>query len=312
MWVRSLLLVVALTSSAAAEPAWEVGTTAVARAQAAKLRDEAYALFAVDRYDDAAAKLRAAIALFPHPRFQLALGLTHVRTARWLEAEVALARAVDSGEAGLGDELARAQAALAEAKAHLGTVVITSRQHGAEISLDGKRVLVAPGAASVRVLPGRHVVIAKRSSLSSEPIALDVRATESVDAAPVLFVTETAWRWSRWKPWAVIAAGGLAAVSGVPLLLHSQGEYDRYRAEFDKRCVITVCNPEPAELVSIREGARSWRYGAIGAFVGGGVVAGLGLLWLAVNHPIESRHPAPETAIAPWLDGRGVAIARTW
>lgn len=293
----------------------EVGVSTSAREEAKRLRDEGYAMLAVDRYDDAIAKFHAAIAVFPHPKLYLALGLTYMRVARWLEAEVALDKALDAGEAGLDTEFARTRAARAEVAAHLGTITITGRQAGAQLTLDGKPVLVAPGEARVRVLPGRHVVLATRGALSSDPLALDVRANDTVDAAPVIYVTETRWRWARWKPWAVIGAGAAIAVVGVPLLLHSQREYDRYRQEFDARCGLMGCPFEPPELVSIKDGARTWRYSAVGAFAGGGVVVGLGLVWLALNHPVDTRRVAPDVpraTIVPWLGGNGLSLATTW
>lgn len=315
-WTLVLVLATLLASTIArADVApWEVGVSASAREEAKRLRDESYAHLALDRYDDAIAKLRAAIAIYAHPKLYLALGLTYMRVARWLEAEPALVRALDGGEAGLDTELARTRAALAEVAAHLGTIVVTGKQAGAELALDGKRVLVAPGTASVRVLPGRHVVVATRGTLSSEPVALDVRANETLDAAPLLYITETSWRWSRWKPWAVIGTGVAVAIVGVPLLVHSEGEYDRYRSEFDARCGLMGCPVEPAELVAIKDNARTWRYSAVGAFVGGGAIVGLGLVWLAVNYPVEARRVAPDptTTIVPWRGGTGISVARTW
>ena len=195
----------------------------------------------------------------------------------------------------------------------LGTVVVTGKQPRAELSVDGKRVLVAPGTVSIRVLPGRHVVIATRGTLSSEPVALDVRPGDTLDAAPLLYVTETAWRWSRWKPWAVIGTGAAVAIAGVPMLVHSRSEYDRYQAQFNIQCR-AGCPSEPAGLVAIKDNAQTWRYTAIGAFVGGGVLAGLGLAWLALNHPVDTRRVAPDvtTTIVPWRGGTGLTVARTW
>ncbi len=313
-WTSLLLIaaVLAPVTARADDQPWEVGVSASTREEAKRLRDEGYALLAVDRYDDAIAKFHAAIALFPHPKLHLALGLTLMRISRWLEAEAALEKALRAGESGLDKDLARTRAAAAEVAARLGTVEIAGKQAGAEITLDGKRVLVGPGTVSIRVLPGRHVVVATRGRLSSDAVGLDVRAADKIEAAPLLYITETSWRWSRWKPWAVIGAGVLVAIAGVPLLVHSQSEYDRYRSEFDVQCGLMGCPSEPAELVAIKDNARTWRYSAIGAFVGGGVIAGLGLVWLAVNHPVEHRRMAPEIAIAPWLDGRGVTIAHTW
>ena len=310
-WVLAALL--APASARADEPPWDVGVSAAARDEARRLRDESYPLLAADRFDDAIAKLQAALALYPHPKLHLALGLTYMRLSRWLEAEPALQKALATGEAGLDKELTRTQAALAEVAAHLGTVVVTGKQPRAELSVDGKRVLVAPGTVSIRVLPGRHVVIATRGTLSSEPVALDVRPGDTLDAAPLLYVTETAWRWSRWKPWAVIGTGAAVAIAGVPMLVHSRSEYDRYQAQFNIQCR-AGCPSEPAGLVAIKDNAQTWRYTAIGAFVGGGVLAGLGLAWLALNHPVDTRRVAPDvtTTIVPWRGGTGLTVARTW
>lgn len=314
-WTKVLLVLAMLAPSASAradDQPWEVGVSASAREEAKRLRDEGYAMLAVDRYDDAIAKFHAAIALLPHPKLHLALGLTYMRVARWLEAETALEKALDAGEAGLDKDFDRTRAALAEVGARLGTVVITGKQAGAELSLDGKRVFVAPGTASVRVLPGRHVVVAKRGAVSSDPIGLDVLANAKVEAAPLLYITETSWKWSRWKPWAVIATGGVVALAGIPLIVHSMREFDRYEVEFEAQCGLMGCPMEPAELVDIREGANDARYYALGAFIGGGVISGLGLLWLGLNHPTETRRVAPETAVVPWLAGNGISVARTW
>jgi hypothetical protein len=313
--MRGLALVLALcvTSAARADGVqpWEAGVTEQARAEATRLRDEGYALFAAERHLDAAGKFTAAIAVFPHPKLHLAAAQAYVQLARWREAAVHFEKALAYGEAGLGDEIARAKSGLAEALTHMGAVVVSSTQRGAEISVDGNVVLVAPGSAQVRVDPGRHVVVATRAMLASEPITLDVAAGASASSEPVIWVTESRWRWARWKPWTVIASGAAIAIAGVPMVLYSNRQRDRYDERLPMMCSMG-CNPEPPALVSLRESAGRWRSLAIGAFITGGVVLGGGLAWVALNGKVERRYRAPDVAVAPWLDGRGVELALTW
>lgn len=290
---------------------WEAGVTEAARAEATRLRDEGYALFAAERHLDAAGKFTAAIAVFPHPKLHLAAAQAYVQLARWREAAAHFESALAHGDAGLGDEVARAKSGLAEALTHTGTVVVSSTQRGAEISVDGNVVLVAPGSTQVRVDPGRHVVVAKRREVASEPITVDVAAGASSSTEPVIWITESRWRWSRWKPWATVGAGAAIALAGVPMIVLSGRDRDRYNEQLPMMCP-NGCNPEPAELVALRDSSGTWRTLATASFITGGVVLGGGLVWVALNSKVERKFRAPDVAVAPWLDGRGVEVALTW
>src|ERR1041384_3188757 len=121
----------------------------------------------------------------PMIRFNMALCLMYLN--RLVEARDNLERSMAQGPGALGGDggYGRAQTQRKALESKLARVELVCRAPGAEISLDGKLVLKAPGTVVRFVLPGEHQVVVGKAGFQTmsrtvvlaagKPMAYEVR-----------------------------------------------------------------------------------------------------------------------------------------
>lgn len=148
---------------------------------------EGNAEFAESHFAQALAKYEDAVRNGDHPmiRFNMALCLMYLN--RLVEARDHLERSMAHGAGALGgdDGYGRAQAQRKALESKLARVELVCRAPDAEISLDGKLVLKAPGTVVRFVLPGEHQVVVGKAGfqtmsrtvvlVAGKPMAYEVR-----------------------------------------------------------------------------------------------------------------------------------------
>ena len=142
---------------------------------------EGNAEFADAHFAQALAKYEEAIRNGDHPgiRFNMALCLMYLN--RLVEARDNLERSLAHGAGPLGrDVYDRAQASRKLLESRLARVEIACQAPGAEVTLDGKLVLKAPGTVGRFVLPGEHQVVVGKAGFQTMSRRVDLAAGKPV------------------------------------------------------------------------------------------------------------------------------------
>lgn len=259
---------------------------------AQRLLDEGTRLFTDDAsYEAARDAFQRSYELSPSWRALNGIALTYQEQGRYLDAIVTYEKLI----AEVADTLTPEQRATVEKRraaleAKVGVVELAAEQTGAAITLDGDAVGTAPLAKSVRVMPGRHVVVATLDGYRPLTRTFDVGAGAHVPARLVLeperVVVQTApvrlaRRMPRWVPYAALAGAGVLLATGGVLHLAARSNFD----EFDAG---VASGTMPKSVVGDRDvydrGVLENQI-AIGAFVAGGLGALTGAALLALNQP---------------------------
>jgi tetratricopeptide (TPR) repeat protein len=313
----ALVALVALlaASHAAADPApddapWAKGVTAEHKQRALALLGEGNTMFVANRYAEALAKYREAIAEWDHPAIRFNIVRTLVALERPLDAYENLDKALAYGKAPLEDQVfAEAQNYKTLLEGQLATLDVSCAQNGVAVSVDGEPFLACPGHKAARVLPGPHAVDGKKDGFLTETrdvvllpgkpqqIAISLRTYEQA--------TIVRTRWATWKPWA-IAAGG-AALGGLGGLLDwkATSDLDAFQHDLAVRCSHTGCTP--AQLGSQESTALAENRVAIGMMITGGAAVVTGLVLVFVNRP---QAYTPTDTVAPTVTRGGAGV--TW
>lgn len=160
--------------------------------------------------------------LFPHPSILLNLGLLRARTGEYVEAEQDLVHFLADDGGATRDEVQGARAALADARAHLGTLRLKVEPASARAALDGAPLALAPGQATeVRMATGEHGLRVSADGYKTETLAVrgDARAPTVVelslgrDEAPSPRGGGSGARTAVGAT--LVAAGGVAVVVGL-------------------------------------------------------------------------------------------------
>lgn len=310
---------------------WAKDVSAERQEQALRLFNEGNKLFEDSLHAAALAKYREALKAWDHPaiRYNAAVALIHMDQP--LAARENLELALRYGEAAIGPE--NHQHALTYRKLLTGQLAelrVTCAEPGAEVTLDGQPLFVAPGEASRWLLPGAHQLVARKSGLLPETRALSLPPGRSSTEALALQAlpetrsppTRTVRRWRAWKPWAVVAGGAALALIGVPVILDAQNNIDAYdRAVSD--CAIgttgaiktTGCAPGmlPQSAFDARDRGRAENVIAVSLFAVGGAIAAGGVALVVLNQPRvlpAESHLMVAPLLAPGQVGISLAFQR--
>lgn len=117
-------------------------------------------------------------------------GLRAASEGRWAEAEAGLETALTlAGEPAIDARRAELEAALDEARAHLGSLDVRCTPAGAVVSIDGAARGVSPLARPLRLVPGRYLagcaLEAFTPASASVEVALGALAVATLTLAPI-------------------------------------------------------------------------------------------------------------------------------
>jgi tetratricopeptide (TPR) repeat protein len=227
-----------------------------AKAQAQTLLGQGTKLYQQGDVAGALEKFNAAYAAYPSPKLMFNIAQANRDLGRPVEAleafEKFLAGAADTSP----ETVADVRKSVAELQRKLGRIQIDCETAGAEVSVDGKSVGVAPLPELVWATPGRHQVAAKHASAapaiedadvtagSVSTVTLQLRpqaaslAAPAPKAAPNFDVQATAPSseanegWWLGRKWTWVAAGStvLLAAGAVTFGLLMQSKFDSLRS----------------------------------------------------------------------------------
>ncbi|MGO9288842.1 MAG: PEGA domain-containing protein [Polyangia bacterium] len=176
-----LLAIVAQTSPLTADPQ--------AKAQAQTLLGQGTKLYEQGDVAGALEKFDAAYAAYASPKLMFNIGQCNRDLSRPVEALEAFEKFLESAADSSPDMIADARKSVAQLQKKLGRIQVNCETAGAEVSVDGKSVGLAPLHDPMWATPGLHQVTAKHASAAPAIEDVDVTAgsvsTVTVRLAPV-------------------------------------------------------------------------------------------------------------------------------
>lgn len=247
---------------------------------------------------EAATKYREALKHWKHPAIHYNLALALLTQEQPLEVYQNFVASVKYGEAPLDKgrfDKANEYIKILESTA-IATIEVSCQKAGAEIMVDGRKVLDAPGKHIEKVKAGKHV-FACEPGPGLQGYTTKVRAP-FIDPGTKyrvelkLYTTDELTRYKRrwetrtWAPWAVVGAGVVVAGVGGVLALSAQSSFDDYDSKIAK-CnsdsgANLGCNVMESGFRDLKDSGDTKRtMSYVGYGVGAGAVAlGLTLVYL--------------------------------
>jgi hypothetical protein len=289
-------MVLAGTTSARAQPAsaprpWEQGISAEERLMAEELFDQAVELHEQLLRDQAATRYAEALSHWENPRIRWNLALVTKDMGQYLQAHEHLERALAWGREAFDEQDWRKITALRETllERHLAVVEARCDQSGAEIALDGKPWFRGPGSARQVVLPGEHVITARR--IGYFPMARNIVLPAGTQGAVTVSLSMDGIveqrRWEAWKPWAVVGTGMAMAVLAAGFEVKARGDLAGATRELARECGGDP-SCDPATPDAYRRGLLEHRIALGLVDLAGAVVVG-GMAMVFFNQPRAYR-----------------------
>jgi hypothetical protein len=345
--VASFLALLSTTVPGRTQPSTaphEAETVAMTQ-QARKLFREGVDAFAQSRWADARAAFLAALSLNPHYTIRGNLGAAELKLGRHRDAAEHLARYVREmakDATSTAEERARGEAAYAEARAKVGTLVVRTKVDGARVFVDGTLRGLTPLADPLFVEPGAHTISVEHEDYETKKMTVQLVAGGQIEngvelrqrsaGAPPPKRPETSVAPPARHPeegaggprTAVIAGGavatGVAATTGTVLAVMAASKWSAgsdQRDELTRRGGVYAC-AAGQQAVSCRDAVERyddasalWN-AAIWTWIGAGTV-GLGTAayaWLAK----EPAQPTERVKVSPMfaVHGGGLVVTSAW
>jgi hypothetical protein len=316
--VVSCLVAAPAAQAAPAAPAekanrpWAENVSQEQQEQALQLFEEGNKLFEDSQHTAALAKYRQALKSWDHPAIRYNAATALIQLDQPLGAYENLERALRYGEAPFTAE--NYQQALTYRKllrGQLAEVKITCAEQNAEVTLDGQALFVSPGEATRWLLPGAHQLVARKVGFLTETRSLNLLPgkpqVEQLSLQEIRSLPpKTVRRWATWKPWAVLGAGAVLALAGVPVILDARSNADAFDAEVARSCPMgCVAGDLPQTALDARDRSHVENIVAVSLFAVGGALLAGGTTMLILNQPRVVPEEAPaRVSVAPLL-GRG-------
>ena len=311
--MRVLIIAIALAVAAApalAGNAWEVGVSASDQAHANAIFAEANTLFAEQAHAAALEKYKAAIAIWDHPLIRYNMAVSEIRLDRILEAAEDLDAALRFAQAPFTPELyEQALDYQALVKKQLGVIEVTCTEPGAHILLDGKPWFSCPGKQQQKVLAGEHVILGEKKEYLTRSQRIVVKGgaidAESIALVPIESAVKLEYRYPRWMPYTVAAAGLAIAGGGVAFYFAGRSQMDQFNSDFTTNCP-AGCKMDFSDKPFLRDEKDSAELKGnigVGMMAAGGAVAVTGIILTIANKaqrvmPSVEAQPTPGGATA--------------
>ncbi|WP_437516011.1 hypothetical protein [Sorangium sp. So ce1099] len=270
-------------------PPWHQGVSEERKQRAQALFEEARELHRRMMLAEARAKYEEALASWEHPELRIYLARVLASVGLPLLAHESLTLSLRWGPGWLTPELEQqARAAMRSlVEQELAAVEMHCDEPGAAVLLDGKPWFVAPGTGRRMVMPGEHVVVARKSGYFTvvRPIVVSAGKEASGRLALSVDAVVTRQRWPAWVPWATIGAGAALGVVGGGLMWHSDTSHRSTDERLRERCV-PYCVPSDSDDYA---GSVLEHQLGIGAVIAGGATVVTGTVLLFLNRPQSYR-----------------------
>jgi hypothetical protein len=227
-----------------------------AKAQAQALLGQGTKLYQQGDVADALEKFQAAYAAFPSPKLMFNIGQANRDLSRPVEALEAFEKFLLGAADASPEMIADARKSVAQLQKKLGRIQVDCESAGAEVSVDGKSVGLAPLPDLIWVTPGRHQVTAKHASAAPaieeadvtagsvstvtmrlHPVAVSVatpahKATPDFDVQAASAPSGGSEGWWLGRKWTWVAAGStvLLAVGAITAGLLMDSKFDSLRS----------------------------------------------------------------------------------
>jgi len=302
---------------------WATGVSAENQQAALSEFHKGNEFFAERRYALAMQHYRTAVGHWEHPAIHFNMTVCLIHMDQPIDALRHIGHALAFEAAPLGDDLhAQALTYNKLLRDRLGHLTVTTRHHGAKVSLDGKPLLDGPATQVQVLMPGRHQIVATLDGHVTHTEEVDVVAGEprSVDVALIRLgeATEYERPMSSWVPWAVMGSGALVALVGLGVRSLATARLEAYDRGVAIECPQGCATDDlPA---SIRDDKQSGELLDATALVtmgvgGAGLLTGLTLLVLNSPRPVERSQPAHDGArlsVSPQLARDGAHVGVTY
>lgn len=296
---------------------WSQGVSDAAQQRALQLFRDGNVFFEQSKYTEAVAKYELALAAWDHPniRFNMAICLINMRQP--LVAWSHLQQALRFGEAPLGKQHhAEALTYVAVLESSLAELTVKSPQPEVRVMVDGGQVLAGTGAHTMKLLAGKHQLVASRPGYITESRALDLPAgkpvIEAIELRPELVKIRREnyeRRWAWWLPWSVAGSSVVLGLAGSGLYLSSRAQMQRYDEAFAQACPIG-CEEIPAALQDRKSSAERKSGIAIAMWSVAGGLAITGGVMAFLNRPrrLEDRTAVPMVTVSRDYVGIGISL----
>jgi hypothetical protein len=298
-WLITMAFFAGTTSAQAQRQAttrpWERGVSAEDRRAAEMLFDHAVELHEQLLQARAVARYEEALALWENPHIRWNLALLMNDMGQYLPAHAHLERALAWGPEALDQSDWRKLTRIRQMLLRERLAVVEARcdQPDAEVALDGKPWFRGPGVAHQVVLPGEHVITARKPGYF--PLARNIVLPAGAQGAVTVAVAMSMdgiferRRWPSWKPWTVLGGGAAVGLVG----LRFNGQARAHLAEV-RRLLHGHCDGKPPPCLPVTSPAYQNRLRndpfATGAMATAGVaVAAAGLVLVFLNQPRSYR-----------------------
>ncbi len=208
-----------LANGAEAERPWAKGVPQAEQDAALALFSEGNALLHNGLFSNAADKYKEALKHWDHPAIHYNLALALFKMDQPIEVVRHLQKAIQYGPAPLdADKFAHAQELLSVESKLLADVEVTCNKPGAEIIVDNKKVLDAPGTYKDKINAGQHTFVCRKPGSITHIKTPKILGGENFRVELKLHSPEELTRYKRrwdatWMPYAVL--GGGVVVAGV-------------------------------------------------------------------------------------------------
>ncbi|WP_437760931.1 hypothetical protein [Sorangium sp. So ce1389] len=262
---------------------WHQGVSEERRQKAAQLFQEAREFHRNLLLADARAKYEEALRHWEQPELRFYLGRVLMRIGLPLLAYENLQKSLQWGPGALAREVEdEARAAVGELlQQELSVIEIRCDEPGAAVLLDGKPWFVGPGTERRMVLPGEHIVTARKTGyyVVVKPVVVlaGKHVLGMIEMSIDTTITERRWQ-APWAPWAVVGAGAALGLLGGGLTWRASTHHDEAEQKLQRDCGPKCEANDGSEYdQSILENRV-----AIGSFIGGGValIAGGALVYM--------------------------------
>lgn len=300
--------------------AWSKGVPEAAQRRALQLFQDGNVFLEQAKYTEAIPKYELALAAWDHPNIRFNIAICFMNMRQPLIAWDHLQRALRFGDAPLGkrlyNEALTYQAAL---EASLAELKVTSTQPDVKVMVDGGQVLAGAGERTLKLLAGKHQLVASRPGYVTDSRALDLPAgrpiAERIALAPEQVKVEREnyeRRWPWWAPWVVAGSGVVLGGVGAGLYASARTDIRRYDQDLAALCP-SGCAPSeiPSSLSGRERSARRKSGVAVGMLIGAGALAVSSGVMAILNRPrrVEGRGATPELTVAPGYVGVGLTVA---
>ncbi|WP_437615782.1 hypothetical protein WMF20_19500 [Sorangium sp. So ce834] len=270
---------------------WHQGVSEERKQRAQALFEEARELHRRAMLAEARAKYEEALAAWEQPELRLYLGRVLKLMGLPLLAHENLRLALRWGTGSLDAEKEQeARAAMrALVERELAAIEIRCDEPGAVVLMDGQPWFVGPGAEHRMVMPGEHVITARKDGYSTvvKPILVFAGQEASGQIALSADTVVSRPRWATWIPWATLGAGAALGVAGGALMWHADTDHEEAHRRLRDGCFPTC---EAFDRDAYDRSVLENRLG-IGALVAGGATVITGTVLLFMNRPEAYRAP---------------------